>query len=148
VITPFLWFNDRAQEAAEFYVSVFKDAAIISQMPGPGDKPMGVTFRLGQQQYIAFNGGSYFKLTEAFSMFVQCESQQEMDELYTRLSEGGSPSQCGWLKDQFGLSWQILPTALGKMLGDPDRQKSGRVMQAMMQMGKLDLAKLQAAYAG
>lgn len=148
-ITPFLWFDGRAEEAAHFYTSIFKDSKILSTMPGPGGSVMGVTFSLAGQEFIALNGGPQFKFTEAISLYVNCETQQEVDELWTKLtSGGGSPSQCGWLKDKFGLSWQIIPTILGELLGDKDRDKANRAMQAMMGMTKLDIAALKAAHAG
>jgi len=151
-ITPFLWFDDKAEEAARFYTSIFKNSKILSVSrygdagPGPKGAVMTATFELEGQQFIALNGGPQFKFTEAISFLVNCESQAEVDELWARLSEGGQPGPCGWLKDRFGLSWQIFPTALGKMLQDKDPAKSQRVMKAMLQMSKIDIAGLQRAY--
>jgi len=145
-ITPFLWFDDNAEEAANFYVSIFKDAKILNSAPGPGGKAMSVTFQLEGQQFMALNGGPMFKFTEAISLFVDCDSQAEVDSLWDQLcADGGEPGRCAWLKDKFGLSWQIVPRQLGELLGDPDPQKSQRVMQAMLQMSKIDIAGLQAA---
>lgn len=153
-ITPFLWFDSQAEEAMEFYVSIFKNSRIISVSrygeggPGPEGSVMTGTFILDGQQFIALNGGPVFKFTEAISMFVNCETQDEVDELWEKLSDGGSKGQCGWLKDKFGLSWQVVPTELGTLLGDPDPVKSKRVMEAMLQMSKIDIAKLRLAYEG
>jgi predicted 3-demethylubiquinone-9 3-methyltransferase (glyoxalase superfamily) len=150
-ITPFLWFDDKAEEAANFYVSIFKNSRIIDVRrhsgAGPGAGPvMTVTFEIEGQQFIALNGGPHFKFTEAISLFVNCEAQAEVDELWEKLTEGGQPSRCAWLKDKYGLSWQIVPAALGRLLQDPDPAKSQRVMQAMLKMGKIDISALQAAY--
>jgi predicted 3-demethylubiquinone-9 3-methyltransferase (glyoxalase superfamily) len=153
-ITPFLWFNDNAEEAINFYTSIFKDSKIISMSrygeagPGPKGTVMSATFQLEGQQFYALNGGPHFKFTEAISLYVNCQTQEEVDELWNKLSEGGSKSRCGWLKDKFGLSWQIIPTLLGQLLQDKDPEKSKRVMMAMLQMDKIDIAKLQAAYQG
>ncbi|HEV2491791.1 MAG TPA: VOC family protein [Terriglobia bacterium] len=152
-ITPFLWFNDNAEEAMNFYVSVFKNSKILSISrygeggPGPKGTVMTGTFQLEGQEFMALNGGPQFSFTPAISLFVNCETQQEVDELWEKLSEGGEKERCGWLKDKFGLSWQIIPTALGKMLNDPDPAKSKRVMQAMLQMDKIDVKGLEKAYA-
>jgi predicted 3-demethylubiquinone-9 3-methyltransferase (glyoxalase superfamily) len=143
-ITPFLWYDGKAEEAAEFYVSIFKDSKIVSYM-GPKGQAMGVTFQIGGQNYIAFNGGPHFKFTEAISLFVNAPTQEEIDELWEKLSAGGEKSRCGWLKDKYGLSWQIVPPVLSELLNDKDREKANRVMQAMMQMGKLDIQKLKDA---
>jgi predicted 3-demethylubiquinone-9 3-methyltransferase (glyoxalase superfamily) len=151
-ITPFLWFDSHAEEAANFYVSIFKNSTIKSVSRygegGPGLKGtvMSVTFQLAGQDFMALNGGPLFTFTPAVSFFVNCESQQEIDELWEKLTAGGEEVRCGWLKDKFGLSWQIIPTALGEMLQDKDPEKSKRVMQAMMQMNKLDIATLKRAY--
>ncbi len=151
-ITPFLWFDDNAEEAMNHYVSIFKNARIVSVSrygeggPGPKGSVMTGTFEIEGQQFMALNGGPHFKFTEAVSLFVNCNTQAEVDELWEKLSAGGQESQCGWLKDKFGLSWQIIPSALGEMLSDTDPMKSKRVMQAMLTMGKIDIAKLQAAY--
>jgi predicted 3-demethylubiquinone-9 3-methyltransferase (glyoxalase superfamily) len=154
-IVPFLWFNDNAEEAINFYTSIFKDSRITSITrygeagPGPKGTVMVATFQLEGQDFYALNGGPHFKFTEAISLFVSCESQAEVDELWAKLlAGGGKESQCGWLKDKFGLSWQIIPTALMRMQSDPDPEKAKRVMQAMMQMVKIDIAKLQQAYDG
>jgi predicted 3-demethylubiquinone-9 3-methyltransferase (glyoxalase superfamily) len=154
-VTTFLWFNDNAQEAANHYVSVFKNAKITTPMrthdshdstDSPSRRITSVTFQIGEQEFIAFNGGPHFQLNEAVSLFVSCETQPEVDELWAKLSAGGQPSRCGWLKDKFGLSWQIVPVILGKLLHDNDPVKAKRVMEAMLQMGKLDIAALQKAY--
>jgi predicted 3-demethylubiquinone-9 3-methyltransferase (glyoxalase superfamily) len=147
-ITPFLWFDTQAEEAMNFYASIFKRSRVISVNRAQG-KVMSVQFELEDQKFMALNAGPVFKFTEAISFFVGCETQQEIDELWARLTaDGGQPSQCGWLKDKFGLSWQIVPNALGSMLGDKDPAKASRVMNAMLQMGKVDLQQLQKAYAG
>ena len=151
-ITPFLWFNDNAEEAMNFYTSVFKDTKMgaITRYgeagPGPKGSVMIATFTLFGQEYIALNGGPIFKFTEAVSFVVNCETQEEVDDLWEKLSAGGEKSRCGWLKDRFGLSWQIVPTALPRLMSDPDPAKAKRVAQAMMKMNKIDIAVLQAAY--
>jgi predicted 3-demethylubiquinone-9 3-methyltransferase (glyoxalase superfamily) len=153
-ITPYLWFIDRAEEAMLFYTSIFKNAKVgeVSRYgeggPGEPGKVMSVTFELEGQQFMALNGGPHFSFTPAISLFVNCETQAEVDELWDKLIEGGEPSQCGWLTDKFGLSWQIIPEALGEMLNDKDHEKSQRVMQAMMKMVKIDVPTLERAYAG
>ncbi|MBI2766377.1 MAG: VOC family protein [Chloroflexi bacterium] len=147
-ITPFLWFDDNAEEAMTFYTSIFKDSKIVDRRPSPDGKMLTGTFELAGQQFMALNGGPAFRFTEAISFFVSCKTQEEVDELWGKLSAGGEESQCGWLKDKFGLSWQIIPEALGELLADPDPEKAGRVMQAMLQMGKIDVRKLEEAYAG
>jgi predicted 3-demethylubiquinone-9 3-methyltransferase (glyoxalase superfamily) len=139
-ITPFLWFDGKVEEAANFYVSLFSNARIVSS------SPMSVTFEIDGREFIAFNGGPMFKFTEAISLFVSCETQEEIDRLWDKLSEGGHRQKCGWLKDKYGVSWQIIPPALGKMLQDKDSAKSTRVMQAMLQMDKIDIAGLEKAY--
>ncbi len=146
-ITPFLWFDNKAEEAAEFYVSIFKSAKVlnVSRMQG---KVLTVTFEIEGQRFMALNGGPLFPFTEAFSMFVSCETQEEVDNYWNRLLEGGTPSRCGWLKDKFGLSWQIIPTALMQLMGDPDPKKSNAVFQAMMKMDKIVIADLQKAHEG
>jgi len=146
-ITPFLWFDNQLEEAMSFYASVFGDSAVLGT-PGPAGEVMMATFRLAGQDFMGLNGGPMYAFTPAISLFVSCEGQDEVDYFWDRLCEGGSPSQCGWLVDRFGLSWQIIPTALGRLLGDPDRERAGRVMQAMLGMVKLDIAGLQAAYDG
>lgn len=151
-ITPFLWFDSKAEEAANFYVSVFKNSKIVNVSrygdagPGPSGTAMSVTFELAGQKFIALNGGPQFNFTEAISFLINCETQQEVDALWEALSAGGEKSRCGWLKDKYGLSWQVIPTALGEMLQDKDRKKSQRVMQAMLQMDKIDIARLKQAY--
>jgi len=151
-ITPFLWFDGKAEEAMNFYTSIFKNSKIgrISRYgdagPGPKGTVMSATFQLDGQEFMALNGGPQFKFTEAISFFVNCETQEEVDELWEKLSAGGPKSRCGWLKDKYGLSWQIIPSALGKMLGDKDPEKSQRVMKAMLQMDKIDIKGLEQAY--
>jgi predicted 3-demethylubiquinone-9 3-methyltransferase (glyoxalase superfamily) len=145
-ITPFLWFDNQAEEAINFYCSIFKDSKILSKMPGPNGTIMGATFQLAGQTFQVLNGGPQFKFTEAISLFVSCETQAEIDELWAKLSAGGQESRCGWLKDKFGLSWQIVPPILGQLLGDKDRKKAGNVMAAMLKMNKLDIAVLKEAY--
>jgi predicted 3-demethylubiquinone-9 3-methyltransferase (glyoxalase superfamily) len=145
-ITPFLWFDNQAEEAINFYCSIFKDSKILSKMPGPNGTIMGATFQLAGQTFQALNGGPQFKFTESISLFVSCETQSEIDELWEKLSAGGEESRCGWLKDKYGLSWQIVPPILGQLLGDKDRTKANNVMNAMLKMNKLDIAVLKAAY--
>ena len=153
-ITPFLWFDDDAEEVVDLYLSIFGDAKILSVArygeagPGPKGSAMSITFQLEGQEFIALNGGPQFPFTEAISLFVNCTSQQEVDDLWAKLSAGGQPGPCGWLKDKFGLSWQIVPGVLGEMLQDPDPQKAKRVTEAMLQMGKLDIEGLRRAYEG
>jgi len=151
-ISPFLWFDGKAEEAMNFYTSVFKDAKIgnVSRYgdagPGPKGAVMSATFQLHGQDFIALNGGPQFSFTPAISFFVNCENQEEVDELWARFSEGGEPQGCGWIKDKFGLSWQIIPKILGELLQDKDPQKAQRVMQAMMKMVKIDARLLLQAY--
>lgn len=146
-ITPFLWFDDKAEEAANYYVSIFKNSKIVSAARKAPDGPaFSVTFHLDGQDFMALNGGPHFSFTPAISLFVNCDTQQEVDELWEKLSEGGSQERCGWLKDKYGLSWQIIPTALGKLLHDKDPEKAKRVGQAMLQMNKIDIKGLQQAY--
>jgi predicted 3-demethylubiquinone-9 3-methyltransferase (glyoxalase superfamily) len=144
-VTPFLWFDHQAEEAARFYVSLFPDSAVTGITPGADGKPLVVEFRLAGVQFIALNGGPHYQLTEAFSLSIDCQSQAEVDEYWEKLLAGGTPNRCGWLKDRFGLSWQVVPEVLPKLLGDPDRARAGRAMSAMMGMVKLDVAALQAA---
>jgi predicted 3-demethylubiquinone-9 3-methyltransferase (glyoxalase superfamily) len=140
-ITPFLWFDNNAQEAVKFYMSIFKNSKIIQ--PGP----MVSTFELEGQRLMALNGGPAFKFTEAISLYISCEDQEEVDYFWAALlRDGGKESQCGWLKDKFGLSWQIVPVILGELLGGPDKRKSDNVMQAMLKMIKLDVEALKKAY--
>jgi predicted 3-demethylubiquinone-9 3-methyltransferase (glyoxalase superfamily) len=152
-ITPFLWFDDNAEEAVHFYVSIFKNSRILNVSrygdagPGATGKVMTAGFELDGQEFIALNGGPQFSFTEAVSFLVSCQTQPEVDALWDKLVEGGTPSQCGWLKDKYGLSWQIIPVALGQMLSDKDPEKAGRVMQAMLQMQKIDIQALEQAYA-
>jgi predicted 3-demethylubiquinone-9 3-methyltransferase (glyoxalase superfamily) len=145
-ITPFLWFNDNAEEAINFYCSIFKNSKLISTMPGPNGKIMGATFNLEGQEFQSLNGGPMYKFTEAISMFVRCETQEEIDEKWEKLSEGGEKSRCGWLKDKYGLSWQIVPPILGELLSDKNTAKANKVMQAMMKMDKIIIADLKKAY--
>ncbi len=153
-ITPFLWFDNQAEEAMNFYCSVFKDSRVINisrygeGAPGPAGTVMTVTFAINGQQITALNGGPHYQLTPAFSLFVGCETQDEVDYLWDRLTEGGEVVQCGWLTDRFGVSWQIVPNALGELLGSGTPEQSERVMAAMLQMKKLDVAGLQAAFDG
>jgi predicted 3-demethylubiquinone-9 3-methyltransferase (glyoxalase superfamily) len=153
-IRPFLWFDNQAEEAMNFYVSIFKNSKVgkVSRYgdagPGPKGTIMSATFQLEGQEFMALNGGPLFHFTEAISFFVDCKTQEEVDDLWGKLTAGGQPSRCGWLKDKFGLSWQIIPSALMEMLQDKDPQKSERVMQAMLQMSKIDIAGLKRAYEG
>jgi predicted 3-demethylubiquinone-9 3-methyltransferase (glyoxalase superfamily) len=145
-ITPFLWFDTQAEEAMTLYTSIFKRSRVVS-VNRAGGRVMSVEFELENQRFMALNAGPHFTFNEAVSFFVACETQAEIDDLWTRLTaDGGSESRCGWLKDKFGLSWQIIPASLGRMLSDKDPAKAQRTMQAMMQMDKLDLAKLHAAF--
>ncbi len=145
-ITPFLWFNNQADEAMDFYVSIFKNSKVISQKRMGENGPLFTgTFEIDGQQFHVLNGGPMFTFTEAISLFVNCETQQEVDDLWEKLSEGGKKSQCGWLKDKYGISWQIVPKILGELLGNKDAKKAKRVLDAMMQMGKIDIDKLKAA---
>lgn len=151
-ITPFLWFDDKAEEAATFYVSIFKNSKIgrISRYGEGGPQPKGtamsVTFQLEGLEFMALNGGPEFTFTPAISLFVNCETQEEVDELWEKLSAGGKKERCGWLKDKYGLSWQIIPSALGQMMQDKDPRKSKRVMNAMLQMDKIEIKALKQAY--
>ena len=151
-ITPFLWFDTQAEEAANFYVSIFKNSKIGSIRrygdagPGPKGSVMTITFQIEGQDFVALNGGPVFKFTPAISFFVDCQTQEEVDQLWAKLSEGGRTDQCGWLQDRFGVSWQIIPNVLMKLLGDPDPAKATRVMKAMLQMTKIDIQRLQQAY--
>jgi predicted 3-demethylubiquinone-9 3-methyltransferase (glyoxalase superfamily) len=151
-ITPFLWFDGQAEEAMHFYVSIFKNSKVgkVSRYgeagPGPKGSVMSATFTLDGMEFYALNGGPHYKFTPAISMFVSCETQEEVDQLWEKLSAGGQKVQCGWLTDKYGLSWQVIPRLLGEMLNDPDPAKSQRVMKAMMQMQKIDIAGLQRAY--
>jgi predicted 3-demethylubiquinone-9 3-methyltransferase (glyoxalase superfamily) len=150
-IRPFLWFNGQAEDAANFYTSIFKNSKVVAVRrygeagPGPKGSAMSVEFQLEGEDFVALNGGPQFQFTPAVSFFVNCETQEELDDLWSRLSEGGKTLQCGWLTDKFGLSWQIVPTALGGLLADKDAQKSARVMRAMLQMIKLDIKVLERA---
>jgi predicted 3-demethylubiquinone-9 3-methyltransferase (glyoxalase superfamily) len=153
-ITPYLWFDNQAEEATNFYVSLFKNSKILSinrfdeSAPGTETKVMLVTFQLDGQEFVALNGGPHFKFTEAVSLFVDCESQEEVNRLWEQLSAGGEVQQCGWLKDKYGLSWQIIPSRLMELMQDPDPVKAGRVRQAMFQMVKIDVQGLEKAYKG
>jgi predicted 3-demethylubiquinone-9 3-methyltransferase (glyoxalase superfamily) len=153
-ITPFLWFNQEAEEAANLYVSLFPDSKILGVTrygdagPGPKGSVMTVEFQLAGQKLIGLNGGPHFKFTEAISLFVSCDSQEEVDTLWSRLTaNGGQESQCGWLKDRYGLSWQIVPSRFMELMRDKDPQRTQRVMQAMLKMKKFDIARLEEAYA-
>ena len=144
-ITPFLWFDDQAEEAMRYYVSIFKNSKVLSVSSGPNGKAMGVTFELDGQVLMGMNAGPEFKFTEAISLFVSCSTQEEVDELWGKLSHGGEESRCGWVKDKFGLWWQIIPTALSDGLADKDPEKAKRVMDAMLKMGKIDIKTLEQA---
>jgi predicted 3-demethylubiquinone-9 3-methyltransferase (glyoxalase superfamily) len=150
-ITTFLTFNNQAEEAINLYVSIFPNSRILSinrygeRAPIPAGTVMSATFELDGQQFTALNGGSHFIFSDGISLFVSCQTQEEVDELWEKLSAGGSPVPCGWLKDKFGVSWQIIPTVLGELLGYPDPAKAQRVMQAMLQMSKIDIATLRQA---
>jgi predicted 3-demethylubiquinone-9 3-methyltransferase (glyoxalase superfamily) len=150
-ISPFLWFDNQAEDAANFYVSIFKNSKVLNVSrygevgPGPKGSVMTVTFQLEGQNFTGLNGGPHFKFSPAISFFVNCQTQQEVDELWDKLSEGGEIQQCGWLQDKYGVSWQIVPTILGELLQSKDPKKSNRVMQAMLGMRKLDIATLKRA---
>jgi len=152
-ITPFLWFDNNAEEAMDFYLSIFKDSKVVNVSrigegtPGPRGTIVVATFMINGQEIMALNGGPHFKFTPAFSLHVACETQAEIDELWEKLLAGGAPGQCGWLTDKFGLSWQIVPTILNQLIADSDRAKSDRVRGAMLDMVKLDIAALEKAYA-
>lgn len=151
-VTTFLWFDNQAEEAMNFYTSVFERSRVVSVTrtgdsgPGPKGSVLIGTFEIDGQQFYALNGGPQYRFTPAVSLLVSCETQQEVDTLWERLSEGGRKDRCGWLTDRYGLSWQVVPTALGRLMSDPNPAKAGRVMQAMMQMDKIDIAGLQQAY--
>ena len=154
-ITTFLWYDGKAEEAAHYYVSVFDDARVIDPVRTPEERaseappPMIVTFELAGQRFMALNGGPQFHFTEAVSLYVDCEDQAEVDRYWNRLiGDGGEPGQCGWLKDRYGLSWQIIPEDLRRYIGDPDPAKSGRAIQALLGMSKIDVEALRAAHAG
>jgi predicted 3-demethylubiquinone-9 3-methyltransferase (glyoxalase superfamily) len=153
-ISPFLWFNDTAEEAANFYVSIFDDARIIDVSryqeggPGPAGSVMSVSFQLEGQEFLALNGGPEFTFSVAVSFFIHCENQDEVDRLWDVLTDGGSESRCGWLVDRYGLSWQVIPDRLGELLGGNDAEGAKRAMQAMMKMQKIDIKVLEDAYAG
>ena len=153
-ITPFLWFDNNAEEAMNFYLSIFKNSKVktVSRYgeagPGPAGTVMTAEFELEGQAFIALNGGPRFQFTEAISFVVNCETQEEVDEFWNKLSEGGEKSRCGWLKDKFGLWWQVVPTILGELMSDKDPEKSKRVMQAMLQMDKIEIEPLKRAHQG
>jgi predicted 3-demethylubiquinone-9 3-methyltransferase (glyoxalase superfamily) len=153
-IIPYLWFDTQAEQAAKLYTSIFKNSRILDVHrygeagPGPAGTAMMVTFELAGQPFMALNGGPQYKFNESISLYVNCETQEEVDELWEKLSEGGEKQPCGWLKDRFGLSWQIIPTAMGQLMGDPDPEKSQRVMKAMLQMSKIEIDGLKRAYNG
>lgn len=146
-ITPFLWFDTQAEEAMNFYVSIFKNSKVLGVTPGPNGIASSVNFELEGQEFLGFNAGPEFKFNEAISMFVDCKSQEEVDDLWGKLTaNGGEESMCGWLKDKYGLSWQIVPSDLLRMLNDPDPQKAKRVTEAMLKMNKIVIADLEQAY--
>ena len=148
-ITPFLWFDTQAEEAMNFYVSVFKNSKALGVTPGPNGIAQSVSFELEGQEFIGLNAGPNFKFNEAISFLVDCKTQEEVDELWNKLTaDGGEESMCGWLKDKYGLSWQIIPSALGELMGDSDPVKAQRVVQAMLKMQKIIVADLQKAYDG
>jgi predicted 3-demethylubiquinone-9 3-methyltransferase (glyoxalase superfamily) len=153
-ISPFLWFDGKAEEAANYYVSIFKNSKIVNVMrygpagPGPAGSVMSVTFQLEGQEFMALNGGPQFKFSPAISFFVNCQTQEEVDELWKKLSAGGKTNRCGWLDDKFGVTWQIIPTALGEMLGSKDNAKAQRAMKAMLRMEKIDVGRLREAFEG
>ena len=147
-ITPFLWFHDQLEEALAFYTSIFGNARVTGAKRGPDGRIFTASFELDGQQFMGLNGGPLFTFNEAISFFVTCTDQAEVDHFWERLLEGGEPQRCGWLKDRFGVSWQIIPEALVRYLNDPDAQKAARVQAAMMQMIKIDVAGLDKAYAG
>lgn len=148
-ITPFLWFNGRVEEAVDFYISIFKNSKITAlHRFGSEEKVISATFQLEGQPFMALDGGPHYSFTPAISFFVNCSTQEEVDELWDKLSEGGEIQQCGWLKDKFGVSWQIIPATLGKLMSDPDPVKSQRVVQAMLKMKKIVIAQLEEAYRG
>jgi predicted 3-demethylubiquinone-9 3-methyltransferase (glyoxalase superfamily) len=147
-ITPFLWFDGKAEEATNFYVSIFENSKVKSVTRGAQGAVVSTTLQLEGQDFYALNGGPQFTFSEAVSFFVNCETQQEVDELWEKLSKGGQKQECGWLKDKYGLSWQVIPSILGKLLQDRDPVKAGKVMQAMLQMDKIDIQRLKQAYEG
>ena len=152
-ITPFLWFDNQAEEAMNFYISIFKNSKVVNLArygeagPGPKGTVMAATFQIEGQEFVALNGGPRFKFTEAISFVVNCKTQKEVDDFWETLSQGGEKSRCGWLKDKYGLWWQIVPTILDEMLRDKDAAKAQRVMAAMLQMDKIDIQTLKQAYA-
>jgi len=146
-ITPFLWFNDELEEAVNYYTSIFKNSKILNiNRQGENGQVFTAMFELDGQEFYALNGGPIFKFTEAISLFVNCETQEEVDQLWEKLSEGGEKGSCGWLKDKYGLSWQIIPSVLGELMNDPDPVKAQRVMAAMLKMSKIDIKLLREAY--
>ena len=154
-ITPFLWYDNQAEEAAKFYTSIFKNSKMGTVRrygeagPGPKGSAMTVEFQIEGQDFLALNGGPHYQFTPAISLFVKCETQAEVDDLWEKLlSGGGKPNRCGWLQDKFGVSWQVIPTALSRLMGDPDPEKSSRVMRAMLQMEKINIEGLKRAYEG
>jgi len=145
-IVPFLWFDGQAEEAMKYYVSIFKNSKIVRTMPGPNGTVMGGTFQLEGQEFYALNGGPQYKFTPAISLFVNCETQKEVDELWGKLSANKGDEQCGWCKDKYGVSWQIIPTVLGKLMGDKNPKKANATVQAMLKMKKIDIKALQQAF--
>ena len=149
MVTPFLWFDNQAEEASRFYISIFKNSQITNVMRGPDGKVMGTTFHIDGREFMTLNGGPLFKFTEAVSLYVNCHTQREVDEYWEKLtSDSGEESRCGWVKDKYGLSWQIVPDVLPKFLNDPDPRKAKRVFDAMMKMSKLDIEALKKAHDG
>ena len=145
-VTPFLWFNGRLDEATKFYTSIFKKSKVSNVAHGPKGKIMCATIKINGQEFMAFDGGPHFKFTPAFSFFIECKTQKEVDYYWEKLSKGGKKQMCGWLQDKFGLSWQVVPTALGKFLSDSDAAKSGRALNAMLKMKKIDIKGLDRAF--
>jgi predicted 3-demethylubiquinone-9 3-methyltransferase (glyoxalase superfamily) len=147
-ITPFLWFDNNAEEAIKFYLTVFKNGKLISTMPGPNGTVMGATFTLNGQTFMALNGGPQFKFNESVSFYIEVETQEEVDYYWNKLTAGGAESMCGWLKDKYGLWWQVIPSTLTKLFTDKDQGRAGRAMQAMLKMKKIDIQKLKDAADG
>lgn len=147
-ITPFLWFDNNCEEAIKFYMTVFKNSKLIGTIPGPNGSVMGATFQLNGQDFMALNGGPQFKFNEAVSLYIDCETQEDVDYYWNKLTAGGAESMCGWLKDKYGLWWQVIPSILGQLFSDKDQARAGRAMQAMLKMKKIDIQKLKDAADG
>jgi predicted 3-demethylubiquinone-9 3-methyltransferase (glyoxalase superfamily) len=148
-ITTFLWFDDKAEEAMQYYTTLFPDSKLLESMPSPEGKLMGGRFQIAGQEFMVLNGGPQFKFNEAISLYVNCDDQAEVDRLWDKfIADGGEESMCGWLKDKFGLSWQIIPSGMTELISNPDEAKAGRAMQAMLKMKKIDLAEMQKAFDG